>query len=323
MSTIVDIALRYDLDIINEQYQAAAYNMNSPAPNFLPWRMKSVLPVVVTFHDLRPPYLMPKAGSMRERAVQFMAQHARGVIATNSADFETLQSWSVTSTREIPIGSNIEVYQPNHIEIQEVRDQLALTEGDILLGYFGFLNESKGADTLIESLSRLDERYHLVFIGGQTGDSDQANNQEFLDHLRTGITQAGLDDRVRWTGFLPPMRVSAYLGAADLMVMPYRDGVSLRRGTLMAALAHGRPVISTQSADSTLPLQHGANIWLVPPNDPTALSEAIAHLAVDPDLRSKLGDNAAALSEQFSWETIARQTAEYFGELVTDFRLHR
>ena len=186
--------------------------MNSPAPNFLPWRLKNLLPVVVTFHDLRPPYLLPKAGSMRERTLQFMAQQARGIIATNAADLTTLESWSVKSARCIPIGSNIDVYHPNHIEIAEAREQSGLSDSDIMLGYFGFLNESKGAQTLLDALSALDERFHLVFIGGQTGDSDQANNQAYLTELRQQIDRAGLAQRVHWTGFLTPERVSTYLG---------------------------------------------------------------------------------------------------------------
>jgi hypothetical protein len=52
-------------------------------------------------------------------------------------------------------------------------------------------------------------------------------------------------------------RVSTFLHAADLMVMPYRDGVSLRRGTLMAVLAHGRPLLTTTPPIPTPELIHG------------------------------------------------------------------
>ena len=65
MATIVDIVLRYELDVVNIQYQAAAYNMRSPAINLLPWRLKGVAKTVVTFHDLRVPYLFPKACRLR------------------------------------------------------------------------------------------------------------------------------------------------------------------------------------------------------------------------------------------------------------------
>ena len=45
----------------------------------------------------------------------------------------------------------------------------------------------------------------------------------------------GLAARVRWTGSLPEAAVSKTLNAADVLLMPYLDGASLRRGTLMAA----------------------------------------------------------------------------------------
>jgi glycosyltransferase involved in cell wall biosynthesis len=315
MSTVADIAIRQELDVLNLQYQAAAYNMNSPAPNFLPWRLSGVLPVVVTFHDLRPPYLLPKAGGMRERALQFMARQTRGVIATNAADRRMLAEWNIPSVREIPIGSNISVYEPNHIEVAEAREQCGVGPDDVLLGYFGFLNESKGGATLIEALASLDDRHHLVFIGGQTGASDGTNNAAYLAELRDLIDRTGLTGRVHWTGYLPDQRVSTYLTAADLIVMPYRDGVSLRRGTLMAALAHARPVITTQPPEPIDELADGA-VWLVPPDDPAALAAAVRELATDPGRRAELGRAAADLAGRFSWESIAAQTAAYFRELV-------
>lgn len=316
LSTIADIAIRQDFELINLQYQAAAYNMRSPAINYLPWRLKGFMVTVVTFHDLKVPYLFPKAGGLRERVVHTMARRADGCIATNAADDRTLHNWTDKPVRRIPIGSNIDAYEPNHIELAEVREQLGVGDGDILLGYFGFLNETKGADTLIAALAALDERYHLVFIGGQTGSSDPDNNQAFVQQLRAQIEQLKLNKRVHWTGFLPPVRVSAYLVAADLMVMPYRDGVSLRRGTLMAVLAHGRPLITTSPQEEMSELVDGENLWLVPPGDPPTLVTAIAMLMADPGKRSQLGKGAKSLAQQFGWEAIAAQTLAFYLELL-------
>ena len=276
LAVITDIVLRYELDVVNIQYQPAAFNMNSAAINFLPWRLKNVVKTAVTFHDLRVPYLFPKAGRLRQAAVSFLARSADGVIATNPADYQVLvdifqrkgaeaQRWNHIA--QIAIGSNITVHPTNHIEIAEIRQSLGLDSHDVLLGYFGFLNESKGADTLIEALAQLDGRFHLVFIGGQTGASDSANNQAFLDGLRAQIAAQGLAERVHWTGFLSDARVSAHLRAADMLVMPYRDGASLRRGTLMAALAHGRPLITTTPTAITPQLIAGENCCLVPVGD--------------------------------------------------------
>ena len=324
LAVIADIVLRHELDVVNIQYQPAAYNMNSAAINFLPWRLKNVAKTAVTFHDLRTPYLFPKAGRLRQTAVNFLARSADGVIATNPADYQSLisnlQSPEKTQRKgaktqritQIAIGSNITVHPTNHIEIAEIRQSLGLNLDDLLLGYFGFLNESKGADTLIEAVAQLDGRFHLVFIGGQTGASDAANNQAFLAGLRAQIASLGLTERVHWTGFLSDARVSAHLQAADMLVMPYRDGASLRRGTLMAALAHGSPLITTTPTVPTPQLVPGENCCLVPVGDVAALDTAVQTLTNDADLRERLGQEAARLAEQFSWRKIAEETAVFY-----------
>jgi len=315
VSQIADVALRYNLDVVNVQYQAAAYNMRSAAINLLPWRLKGLTKTAVTFHDLRVPYLFPKAGPLRQTAVTTMAKYAQGAIVTNRADYEALTAVVPTPVRQIPIGSNITTYTPNHIELHEAREILGLQPGDCLLGYFGFLNESKGADTLLHALASLEAHVHLVFIGGQTGSSDPSNNQSFLGQLQALIGELGLEARVHWTGFQPDQRVSTFLHAADLMVMPYRDGVSLRRGTLMAVLAHGRPLLTTAPATPTPELVHGENVWLVAPDDAAALAAAVQTLIGSPDLRAKLGQHAVQVADLFTWDKIAAETAVFLAEL--------
>lgn len=318
LSLVADLAIRYDLEIVNLQYQAAAFNMRSPAIHYLPWRLKAITPTVVTFHDLRVPYLFPKAGGLRERVVSGLARRAAGCIATNAADLRRLRDWTPRPLCEIPIGSNIDAREPNHVEIEEARLELGLGATDVLLGYFGFLNETKGADTLVDALARLDERHHLVFIGGQTGASDPRNNEVFLRGLRAEIDRLGLAERVHWTGFLAPERVSAYLAAADLMVMPYRDGVSPRRGTLMAALAHGRPLITTAPAEAVPAFRHVENMWFAPPDDAAALVEAVRALMADSTLRTRLAEGARTLARSYSWDVIARRTAGYYVEVISN-----
>ena len=315
VSDIVDIVVRHELDVVNIQYQAAAYNMRSPAINLLPWRLKNVCRVVVTFHDLRVPYLFPKAGRLRKMAVRFMAQQAHGAITTNPDDMLRLQQQIGKPVAQIPIGSNIKAYRPNHIEIDEVRDKLHLSPKNCLLGYFGFLNESKGADKLIKSLVQLDERFHLVFIGGQTGASDTANNAAFLASLENLIAKHDLTERVHWTGFLSDQRVSAHLHAVDVMVMPYRDGSSLRRGTLMAALAHGRPLITTWPTVPTPELVHQQNVWFVPVDDDGEIVNVVNLLVSDDALRAALGQGAAEVADAFTWDKIAEKTAVFFQSL--------
>jgi polysaccharide biosynthesis protein PslF len=317
LAQVTDVVLRERLDVVNIQYQAAAFHMRSPAANILPWRLAGLVKTAVTFHDLRVPYLLPKAGWLRRFAVNFMAQQAHGVIATNPEDYAILQQLN-DRVRQIPIGSNIDAYQPHRIEIEEARHLLGLNDTVHLLGYFGFLNETKGADTLLHALAQLDESYHLVFIGGQTGSSDSDSNQQFLEQLYALIEELELTERVHWTGFVAEKRVSTFLYAADLMVMPYQDGVSLRRGTLMAVLAHGRPLLTTSPTVPTPELAHGKNAWFVPPDDPDLLAKAIRRLMTDEELRKKLGDTAVHVAARFTWDKIAAETAEFLAGLMDE-----
>lgn len=314
VATVVDIVLRHELQVLNIQYQAAAYNMSSPAINLLPWRTRNLVKTIVTFHDLRVPYLFPKAGRLRAAAVNYMAKKAHGAIVTNPGDYQALKASVKTPLVQIPIGSNIRIYTPNHIEIEEARRQLKLGKADCLLAYFGFLNESKGAETLLHAVATLPERYHLVFIGGQTGASDPTN-VEFLQGIKVLIAELGLGERVHWTGFVSDTRVSTFLHAADLVAMPYRDGASFRRGTLMAVLAHGRPLLTTIPSEPAPELQHGKNVWLIPADDASALAAAAIQLVGDPALRRSLGEGAAQTAKLFTWEQIGRVTAEFFTEL--------
>jgi glycosyltransferase involved in cell wall biosynthesis len=320
LATIADIALRYDLDVLNVQYQAAAFNMRSPAINLLPWRMKGVLKTVVTFHDLKVPYLFPKAGPIREAMIRFMARQAHGVIATNRGDFQALEVLlpRASNLAKIPIGSNIPANPVRPSGSNAIRSGLGLDEGDRLLGYFGFLNPSKGADTLLTALSELESHFHLLFIGGQHGSSDPANNQLFSQTVGQMIASLGLEGRVHWTRFMSEEAVSDHLHAVDMMVMPYRDGASLRRGTMMAALAHGRPVVTTEPSSPTPELVHGHNVHFVPPANARLLAEAIRLLSRDTDYRARLAQGAASTSSLFSWERIADDTIELYKVLLHD-----
>ncbi len=51
--------------------------------------------------------------------------------------------------------------------------------------------------------------------------------------------------RVHATGALPAEDISLTLSACDLLIQPFVDGVSGRRTSLMAGLAHGLPIVTT------------------------------------------------------------------------------
>lgn len=312
--------------VLHIQYQAAAYNMH-PAVNLLPWRLKLLRNrplIVTTFHDLRVPYLFPKAGVLREWAITLMALGSDGAIVTNVEDllnlrrrFERLRRFPLTPIRHIPIGSNIRPELPPDYHRDLWRARWGVAKEDILLSHFGFLNETKGVEALVKALHRLVKEGYpvkLLMVGGETGSSDPTN-LEYARRVKALIEELGLEERVKWTGYTSPAEVSANLTSSDICVLPYRDGVSLRRGSLHAALIHGLPIISTHPRVAIKELRDGENIKLVPPDDPEAIARAIIELSQDLNLRHKLGEGAKKLSAKFGWEGIASETLKFYEEL--------
>ena len=317
-------------DIVNIQYQTAAYEMH-PAINLLPLRLRSGAGkgrrprTVATFHDLKVPYLFPKAGRLRCWVNLALARWSDAAIVTNAEDFTRLSTYSfICSPSLIPIGSNISPQPPAGYDRECWRADWGVEPNDLLLSYFGFLNESKGAETLVRALDKLVQSapsiqypissIQLVMVGGKAGSSDPTN-LAYLKKVESLIEELGLRERVLWTGYTPQPEVSANLLASDVCVLPYRDGASFRRGSFMAALAHGLPIVSTRPRVDVPELRHGENILLVPPDAPVALAAAIARLAEDAKLRRCLGEGAARLAQEFTWEKIAEKTEALYEEI--------
>lgn len=312
-------------DLLHIQYQTGAYGMH-PAINLLPWRLRALAPrprVVVTAHDLLLPYLLPKASVLRHLVTRRLLDDADAAVVTNDADAAQVRSWrsaAATHLQIIAIGSNIAIAPPPGYDRAHVRQRIGTAGTDILIAHFGLISRSKGLDTLLDALAQLPSHIRLLVIGDE---SPAPHDRAFAAEIRRRIEREAFDRRVIITGHCDETEVSAYLLAADLAVLPFTDGASFRRGSLLATLAHGLPTITTfptytPGARSTLPhLSDSVHALLVPPNDPRSLSAAIARLADDASLRARLGAAGRAIAQQFSWEAIASQHRALYSALTT------
>ncbi len=340
---IRDAIREFAPDILHIQYQTAAYGMH-PAINFLPLWLKRRAPrvkIVFTYHDLKEPYLFPKAGGFRKFVTQLPARFSDAVIATNEEDFFSLAALRLMLLTPIPIGSNIPIAPITNYQLPELRRRLGVGDQETLLCYFGFLNESKGGETLIRALARVSNA-KLLMLGGQVGASDPTN-AAYLARVKKEIRDLRLEDRVLWTDYAPQETVTVHFYASDLCVLPYRDGASFRRGTLMAALAHGCAIVTTSPASPLSPqpplpspdtenqergegarpargigvrLRDGENCLLVSPDDPRALADAIQRAMQSRELREKIRAGARALARHFTWDRIAQQHLDLYRQVA-------
>ncbi|QPC80877.1 glycosyltransferase family 4 protein [Phototrophicus methaneseepsis] len=298
------------LDVINLQYQTAAYDM-SPWIHFLPTLMGR--PIVITFHDLRFPYLFPKAGPLRPWIVRHLARTAAGCILTNEEDFQELAD--IPHKTMIRIGTNI-VDNPIIKPVRRRKKAGAVHE-DFLIAFFGFMNHTKGMDTLLEAINQIKQTtpaIKLVILGGRTGASDPTN-ADYADTIDALIHALSLEENVTWTGYLPNEEVAAYLTAADIVALPFRDGASFRRGSLLAAIEQECAIVTTQPA-VPVPAITDEAFCLVPPDDARELAHAIAYLRDHPEEIERLQNNVATISKSFEWPTITQQTSNFLTSIV-------
>jgi glycosyltransferase involved in cell wall biosynthesis len=301
-------------DWLHVQYQTAAFQMH-PAINFAPylWQQWGVR-TAWTYHDLLVPYLFPKAGDFLRRWVtERPAFVANVTTVTNEGDYRQLAG-RVDSLFKIPIGSNVQGRTLSPAERQIRRQERGYPDDALVIGYFGFLNRSKGGLTLIETLDHLVQagrNAHLLMVGERVGASDPTN-YGYLQTVEARIAALGLTDRVQWTGHQSDAEVGADLNAVDLLFMPYVDGVSLRRGTLMAGLVNGCAIVTTEPQDPLPELVDGRDLLTVPPEDAAASAAAILRIADDPVLAQRLRSHARQSSGQFTWAAIAAQHCDLY-----------
>ncbi len=118
-------------------------------------------------------------------------------------------------------------------------------------------------------------------------------------------SELGRNVRLRSSGFLDEHDLAAQLAASDVFLAPYRDGVSTRRGSVMAALQHGVPVVGTAGHLSDDVLRDAPGLTLVAIGAPDDYARAVASLVRDGERRAELGAAGRQLYERsFDWPVL-------------------
>ncbi len=299
-------------DVVNIQWPTAVYG-RSPAINLLPLFLRTHharTPVVTTLHELR--YFKALTRLRILPALVF----SRRLIVVDPMDLEVIQTLyppAVSRCRHIPIASNLPVV-PRDFGREERRRQLGFTGEDFVVGFFGFANPPKGLETLFAALHKLKAKTPRIKFLLLSQFSDQnAYQRKLLRELKT----SGLDAITVNPEYAEPRLAAEILASADCAALPFVDGVSVKRGSMLACLAQGLPMITTRpKRGEGQNFQDGANMLLVPPKDALALAKAIGRLMEDPDLRGRLALGAWDLARRFSWEDIARRQLEVFTDAL-------
>ncbi|QQC92063.1 glycosyltransferase [Streptomyces alfalfae] len=176
----------------------------------------------------------------------------------------------------------------------------------------GRLVPRKGAAVSVAALARLPDT-ELVIVGGPP--ADELDQDPEVRRLRALAREAGVADRVRFTGGVPSADVPPLLRAADVVVCPadYEPfGI-----VPLEAMACGRPVVASAVGGQLDTVADPATGRLVPPRDPEALARAVAELLADPAGREAGGEAGRRRTlRRYGWPRVAAATEAAYCEVL-------
>jgi glycosyltransferase involved in cell wall biosynthesis len=283
------------------QYTALAWSTRGFPLRFL--RVAKVLraagtQVGVVYHDVEA-YGGGRIVDKVRRRVQVHTMR-EALLASDLAIFtvpEEKLSWKVDIPKNIvfiPVGANLPAAAENASKKSDSGD------GALTVAVFGIT----GGDAGVEEISRIAEairfaakqvaKLHLVVLG--------RNSESAEASLRQALRDVAVEIRV--LGVLSAKEVAQALSASDVLFF-VRGAISSRRGSAIAGLACGLPVIAFAGPETAPPVTD-AGVVLVAQEKRAELGEALVRVLTDQDYRTSLAERSRlAYKQYFAWEAIA------------------
>jgi glycosyltransferase involved in cell wall biosynthesis len=194
--------------------------------------------------------------------------------------------------------------------MQPKRAALNLGSGPVI-GIVSRLSREKGIDIFLRAMQqvvRVAPEVRALVIG----DGPQAAEL----HLLTD--ELGLSETIRFLGARKDIPVLNRL--LDLFVLPSREEACPM--ALLEAMAASRSVVATDVGGTPEVVMHTVDGWLVPPEDPLALSQALLMLLEDPARRTTMGAAARQkVASQFTRDHMVHETLSFYQRLLASSRM--
>jgi glycosyltransferase involved in cell wall biosynthesis len=180
-----------------------------------------------------------------------------------------------------------------------VRAELGIGEDEILFVTVANLRREKGYDVLLDAARTLADRGLPIRIAA-------AGKGPMETALTARHHHLGLGEQFRFLGQRDD--VLRLLAGADAFVLASRqEGLPV---VLMEATSVGLPMVATDIGGVPQVLTDGVEGLIVPPGDPDALADAMERMALDGELRGRLGRNARVRSSMFDITEASRTVGE-------------
>ena len=285
------------------QYNPFSYGRWGIAPGLirevLAFRRRTGVPIAVSVHEAwvdssdrgRPPWRSSLMGAYQHAQLAVLLRLADVVMAATEGLARKVGHRAI----HVPVGSNV---SPLPISQSDARLSLGF-EDELIVTLFGRGHPSRALEYATAAIELL----------------AQTRGPRALKVLNLGVdappARLSPDIGVVSRGHLTADDLSIHLRATDILLLPFTDGLSTRRTTLMAGLAHELPVVGLRGpgTDGVLADSREA-LTLTPIDDIDAFAYATLRLASDPERLRRAGRAAHELyATQFDWPVTARRVA--------------
>ncbi len=202
------------------------------------------------------------------------------------------------------------IYNGLNLADWDAASKPAKAPGEFLVTTVGNIRRVKGHDVFIRAAATVVQQYPKVSFS-IAGD---VLEPAYFAELQTLVRDLGLAHHVRFDGEVTNLR--QHLRAADIFVLPSRsEGFS---NAILEAMASSLPVVATDVGGNREAVEEGISGFLVPPEDPDALSAAILRLLSDPFQAKAMGVAGRTLvAERFTTEAMMNQIAGAYRNLLS------
>lgn len=278
-------------------------------------------PYVVTVHDVLEHMSRAREKSSLRRSMHFHL--TRQVLLGASRIFAVSQFTKSELEKLFGIPSHrIEVVY-NAIDERFLHGHANQSDRDIIaqryqvnypfLLYAGRISPHKNLVRIIEAFSALKASLakegkipdlKLIIIGDELSKHPD---------LRRTVIKSGVQNDVRFLGFVPIEVLRIFYDSAKIFVFPsLYEGFGLPP---LEAMVHGTPVVTSNT--SSLPEVVGNAAVLVNPENVFEIMRALQRVLLDQGFRERMKMRSYQQSQRFSWESSARRVLQMYAELVT------
>jgi glycosyltransferase involved in cell wall biosynthesis len=306
LATLLWRVVRDDIDLVHFQWL--------PLLDLTPVELKVVefiqqqgTPVAYTVHNVLP-HDSDGEESERRRFEQVYRSVDTLVCHTKTSRRRLVEEFGIAPSKiwHIPHGP-LGYVQDSSEENARVADVLDVDPQSPLAVMFGVIRPYKGYDFLLRAWPKVVQSVEAaqLAIVGQADDLAQETIEFLVDDLGVDATVS------RVYRYVSEKELHSVIQAADVLVYPYRD--ITQSGALFTGMSAGKAIVATDVGGFPETLRDEETGCIVEFGNQHQLATVLANLLTDPNRREKLGEAVRRdLETRFSWEEIARQTAECY-----------